>query len=222
LRRPGGKGGRVAACAALGGGGGGDRSGCFGALAGWAAEVAVLQAVAVALEGEDFGVVDEPVDHRDGDGVVAEDLAPGGEWLVAGDDEARLLVAAGDEHEHQVRCLGVERYVAHLVADKDGDPLQAFELLLEAALSLCVGEQGNPLGRGAEQNALPGEACADAEGDREVGLAGPGRAGVALLMLWILCRGGCGWWGLLGHFGAWSLRCSGGERRGVRLRFGAV
>ena len=44
---------------------------------GGAGEVAVFEAVAVAFEGEDLGVVDEPVDHRGGDDVVAEDLAPG-------------------------------------------------------------------------------------------------------------------------------------------------
>ena len=44
----------------------------------WAGpEVAVFEAVAVAFEAEDLGVVDEPVDHRGGDDVVAEDLAPG-------------------------------------------------------------------------------------------------------------------------------------------------
>jgi hypothetical protein len=43
---------------------------------GWAAaEVAVAEAVAVALEREDLGVVDEPVDHGGGDDLVAEDLA---------------------------------------------------------------------------------------------------------------------------------------------------
>jgi hypothetical protein len=40
-------------------------------------EVLAFEAVAVALEAEDVGVVDEPVDHCCGDGVVAEDLAPG-------------------------------------------------------------------------------------------------------------------------------------------------
>jgi hypothetical protein len=33
------------------------------------------ETVAVALEAEDVGVVDEPVDHGGRDGVVAEDLA---------------------------------------------------------------------------------------------------------------------------------------------------
>jgi hypothetical protein len=55
-----------------------DRSRCCGRSDGRGArEVAVFEAVAVALEGEDLGVVDEAVDHRGGDDVVAEDLALG-------------------------------------------------------------------------------------------------------------------------------------------------
>ena len=54
---------------------------------GGSGEVAVFEAVAVAFEGEDFGVVDEPVDHRGGGDLVAEDLAPRAERLVAGDDQ---------------------------------------------------------------------------------------------------------------------------------------
>jgi hypothetical protein len=38
-----------------------------------AAEVAVLEAVGVAFEVDDVGVVDEAVDHRGGHDVVAED-----------------------------------------------------------------------------------------------------------------------------------------------------
>src|SRR5262249_24802472 len=46
----------------------------FGVSGGWAAaEVAVAEAVAVALEAEDFGVVDEPVDHGGGGGRGARD-----------------------------------------------------------------------------------------------------------------------------------------------------
>ena len=40
-----------------------------------AAQVAVPEAVGVAFEVDDVGVVDEPVDHG-GSHVVAEDLAP--------------------------------------------------------------------------------------------------------------------------------------------------
>jgi len=46
-------------------------------VAGWdAAQVAVLEPVAVAFEADDLGMVDQPVDHRGSDDVVAEDLAP--------------------------------------------------------------------------------------------------------------------------------------------------
>ena len=60
--------------------------------------------LAIALEREDCGVVHEPVDHGGGDDLVAEDLAPGRDGLVAGDDQVRAPVAAGDEREHQVGC----------------------------------------------------------------------------------------------------------------------
>jgi hypothetical protein len=48
----------------------------FGGGCGDAAEVAVFEPVAVSFEGDDFGVVDEAVDHGGGYDVVAEDLAP--------------------------------------------------------------------------------------------------------------------------------------------------
>jgi hypothetical protein len=49
---------------------------CLGArLGGQGAEVVVLQAVAVALEGEDLSVVDEPVD-RCGGGASAPKISP--------------------------------------------------------------------------------------------------------------------------------------------------
>jgi hypothetical protein len=56
---------------------------CTPLSCGWRpGEVSVFEAVAFAFEGEDLGVVDEAVDHCGRDGVVAEDLSPGGEGLV--------------------------------------------------------------------------------------------------------------------------------------------
>jgi site-specific DNA recombinase len=46
-----------------------------------------------SLGGEHVGVVDDPVDHRGGDGLVAEDAAPAGERQVRGEDQRRVLVA---------------------------------------------------------------------------------------------------------------------------------
>ena len=48
-------------------------------------------------------MVDEPVDHRGGDDLVAEDACPGAERQVAGQDQGGVFVAAGDELEEQVR-----------------------------------------------------------------------------------------------------------------------
>jgi hypothetical protein len=79
--------------------------------------------------------------------------------------------------------VGVEGDVADLVADEQRVALEPFELVVEAALALGVREQRDPLGRGAEDDALAGEAGPDRERDREVALAGARRIGVALLML---------------------------------------
>ena len=58
--------------------------GSQGSLAG----VVVAEAVGVALEVEHDGAVQEPVEHRGGDGGVAQDLAPGGDPGVGGQDDA--------------------------------------------------------------------------------------------------------------------------------------
>ena len=50
--------------------------------AGGAAEVSVFESVGVAAEGDDFGVVDESVDHGCGDDLVAEDFTPAAEGFV--------------------------------------------------------------------------------------------------------------------------------------------
>ncbi len=48
-----------------------------------AAEVSVFASVGVSAQGDDLGVVDQPVDHRGGDDVIAEDLAPAfWDWLM--------------------------------------------------------------------------------------------------------------------------------------------
>ena len=120
--------------------------------------------------------MDEPVDHRDGGDLVAEDLAPGAEGLVAGDDQRGAFVARRDEAEHQVGGFGVERDVADFVDDQQRDERQPAQFGVEAVVAFGVGEPGDPFGRGGERDALAGEAGADRDGDREVGLAGAGRA----------------------------------------------
>ena len=44
----------------------------------------VFESVAVAFEGDDFGVVHDPVDHGLGDHVVAENFSPGSYEVAPG------------------------------------------------------------------------------------------------------------------------------------------
>lgn len=49
--------------------------------------------MAASFEGDDFGVVDDTVDHRGGDDLVSEDVSPAGEGQVAGQDQGGVFVA---------------------------------------------------------------------------------------------------------------------------------
>jgi len=138
------------------------------------AEVAFFESAGVALEGDDLGVVDEPVDHRGGDDVVAEDFAPATERFVGGDDQGGAFVAGGDELEEQVGGLGFEGDVADLVDDQHRVAAKPDELVLKPADVVGVGEPGDPLAGGGELEAVAGLAGADRQAGGQVGLAGAG------------------------------------------------
>lgn len=65
-------------------------------------------AVGVPGQGEHFGVMDEAVDHRRGDEVIGERLAPPSERQVAGDHDRADLTAGGDHLEEQVRRVLID------------------------------------------------------------------------------------------------------------------
>lgn len=112
-------------------------------------------------------MVDEPVDHRGGDGGVAEHFAPAAERLVRGDDDAGSFVAGRDELEEQVGGFAVEGDVADLVDDEQRQPAEAGELGVESALVVGVAEAGDPLGCGGERDAVSGLAGPDPEAGGE-------------------------------------------------------
>src|SRR5665811_935674 len=60
-------------------------------------------AVGVAVQGDDVGVVDEAVDGRGRDDVIAEGLSPAREREVRGRDHGPGLVSRGDELEETMR-----------------------------------------------------------------------------------------------------------------------
>ena len=63
-------------------------------------------------------MVQQPVEDRTGDYGIAEDLTPGAETLIAGDDDRTALVTARDQLEEQVGALAVDRQIANLIDDQ--------------------------------------------------------------------------------------------------------
>jgi DNA invertase Pin-like site-specific DNA recombinase len=129
-----------------------------------------------SVGGDHLGVVDEPVDHRGGDDLVAEYLSPPAERLIAGHDQGGPFIPGRDQLEEQVRGLGLERDVAHLVDDQDGVAAQPGELGLQPSGVVGVGEPGDPLRGGGEGDPVPGLAGADRQPGGQVRLSGAGRA----------------------------------------------
>ena len=89
---------------------------------------------------------------------------PAAEGFVRGDDQAGAFVAGGDELEEQVRRFCFERDVADLVDDEQRVTAEPGELGLQGAGVVGVGEAGDPLGCGREQDAVAGLAGAGSRG----------------------------------------------------------
>jgi hypothetical protein len=139
-------------------------------------ELGVLtQAIAGALDLDDHGVVQEPVEERGGHHRVGEDLAPLGKAPVRGEDHRAPLVASVDQLEEQAAAIGHDRQVADLVDDQERSAAEEADLVAQPALALGLGERGNEVGKGDEVDAAPGLDRLDSEGDRKVALARAGR-----------------------------------------------
>ena len=125
----------------------------------------MFDAVARALEGDDVGVVNDPVDHRRGDGGFAEYLSPAGERQVRGQDDRGLLVSGGDQLEEQVGRFGVEGDVADFVDDNQAVAGDLAQFDLEAVDAVGFGQSADPTGGRRERDAVP----AVGGGDRQRG-----------------------------------------------------
>ena len=87
-----------------------------------------------------------------------------------------MLVAGGDELEEQVRGVLLERQVADLIDDDQGVAAQPGQFPREMAVAVGVGQAGDPVGGGGEQDPVIALAGPDRQPDGEMGLAGSGRA----------------------------------------------
>lgn len=83
-----------------------------------AVEEGVGESVEGAGESEKPAVVDQAVDDRGGEVVLAEDGAPSREVEVGGDDQPLVLICLGDGLEQQPASVGVDGQVAQLVENQ--------------------------------------------------------------------------------------------------------
>ena len=109
-----------------------------------------------SVGGDDFGVVDEAVDHSGSHDVIAEHFAPAAEGFVGGDDQAGPFIAGGHQLEKQVGGFGFERDVADFVDDDEWVAPRSGQFGLDAAGVVGFGESGDPLGGGGEQDTVAG------------------------------------------------------------------
>src|SRR6266568_3110974 len=63
----------------------------------------VLHAVAATMNGDDLGMMQEPVEQGRGKHLVSEQLSPSGKAGVGGEQDGAVLIASGDQLKEMVR-----------------------------------------------------------------------------------------------------------------------
>ena len=97
-------------------------------------------------------MVDDPVDHCGGDGLVAEHATPGRERQVRGQDQRGVFVARRHELEHEIRGVLFEGEVADFVDDDQPVAAKPGELGGQLAVAVGFGQSGDPVDGGGEQD----------------------------------------------------------------------
>src|SRR5208283_4244014 len=119
------------------------------------AVMSFLEAVGVAFDGDDFGVVNEAVNQRDDAGGVGEHLAPFGEWPVGGDQRALALITPRDQFEHEV---GMAVGIGEIPDFVDHQQLRA-RIVAQAAsqrgIAIERAKVAEQLARAGEQDRVP-------------------------------------------------------------------
>jgi len=134
--------------------------------------VGVFEAEALALEGDDLGVVEEPVEDGGGAWHVADELAPIFEWSVAGHDGASGLVSPHDDLEEVFAAVPGELLHAHVVDDEEIGSEVAGERVVVVFDRFFVEEVADDIEDGPVEHGSPLLDGGVADGLGDVGLAG--------------------------------------------------
>lgn len=135
----------------------------------------LLEAVALAFDVQGGGMVQQPVEDGRRQDLVVEDLTPVDEALVGGEDEAGLLVAPAEETEEETRLLPGHGEGAHLVEDEDPGGHELLQLPFEPVLHPGPGQASQERLQRQEEDPMARFRGFHPQGDRQVGLAHPGR-----------------------------------------------
>ena len=108
----------------------------------------------VTFDVDDRRVVQQPVEDRGGDHLVAEDLTPAGQALVGRDQDRPPLVAPRHQLKKQVGPQPVQRQVADLIDDQKLGLDELLELFVQTALLVGSRQGGDQAGRRGEGGAV--------------------------------------------------------------------
>ena len=117
-------------------------------------------------------MVDEAVDGGHGHGLVGKDLGPAGEGAVAGDDQAPVLVALGDEFEEDGGFGLVLAHISEVIEDQAIDAVELGEERRQGEVAPGSLETLNQVVGAQVEDAVPGLDQAVAQGSSDVALAG--------------------------------------------------
>ena len=133
---------------------------------------AVFHAVALALDDDGFGVVEDAVEEGGGEGgVVVEDGGPVFEGLVGGQNDGAAFVALADDLKEQVGPAFVDGEIAQLVDGQEVGTGVLLKFLDEASGVVGSGEGIDDVDGGGEADAEARGGGGVAQGDGQVAFA---------------------------------------------------
>ena len=78
----------------------------------------VTHSVGASINGDDFGVVQQTVEHGRCQDIVSEQVSPVIEGEIAGQDDGSSFISGGDEFEETVCVIGTELRITNLINDQ--------------------------------------------------------------------------------------------------------
>src|SRR3954465_3314462 len=119
--------------------------------------------------------MEEAIEDRGGEHVIAEDRAPLGHELIGRDQQAAALVPPRDELEEEMRAASFKREVAELVDDQQLRLREKHETVAELSVRFAFGQRRQERRGAGEQDRVASFDDGPSEGDREMRLADTGR-----------------------------------------------